>query len=158
MVDANRREFLALAGTGLRATVAAGPRPKPARLLIDTHLEVWTLDPRYPFRHPERPNLRVDVGAPIENQVAQMKDYGLKYAVLINPRYYGWDNRYIRDSLRRHPKLFVAHGLINPEDPRVADRHPRRRRPRKAGRLPPAILGGPDRRSIAPISRKKHPW
>jgi predicted TIM-barrel fold metal-dependent hydrolase len=122
MVDANRREFLALAGTGLLATVATGPRPKPARLLIDTHLEVWTLDPRYPFRHPERPDLKLDVGAPIENQVAQMEDYGLKYAVLINPRYYGWDNRYIRDSLRRHPKLFVAHGLINPEDPRVADR------------------------------------
>jgi predicted TIM-barrel fold metal-dependent hydrolase len=122
MVDANRREFLARAGTGLLATAATGPRPKPSRLLIDTHLEVWTLDPKYPFRHPERPDLKVDVGAPIENQVAQMRDYGLKYAVLINPRYYGWDNSYIRDSLRRHPKLFVAHGLINPEDPRVAER------------------------------------
>jgi len=122
MVDANRREFLARLGTGLLATAARGPRPKPARLLIDTHLEVWTLDPKYPFRHPERPDLKVDVGAPIENQVAQMRDYGLKYAVLINPRYYGWDNSYIRDSLRRHPKLFVAQGLINPEDPRVAER------------------------------------
>ena len=41
--------------------------------------------------------MKVDVAAPIENQVAQMRDYGLKYAVLINPRYYGWDNSYIRD-------------------------------------------------------------
>ena len=122
MVDANRREFLAQTGTGLLATAATGPRPKLARLLIDTHLEVWTLDPKYLFRHPERPDLKVDVGAPIENQVAQMRDYGLKYAVLINPRYYGWDNTYIRDSLRRHRKLFVAHGLINPEEPRVAER------------------------------------
>jgi predicted TIM-barrel fold metal-dependent hydrolase len=64
----------------------------------------------------------VDVPAPIENQVAQMHDYGLKYAVLINPRYFGWDNAYIRDCLRRNPGRFVAHGLIDPTDPRVADR------------------------------------
>ena len=25
------------------------------RLIIDTHLEVWTLDPKFPFAHPERP-------------------------------------------------------------------------------------------------------
>ncbi len=122
MVEASRRAFLARAGTGLLAAAATDPPPKPARLLIDTHLEVWTFDPKYPFRHPERPVVKEDVAAPIENQVAQMRDYGLKYAVLINPRYFGWDNSYIRDSLHRFPKLFVAHGLINPEDPRVAER------------------------------------
>ena len=24
-----------------------------------------------------------------------MRDFGLKYAVLVNPRYFGWDNSYI---------------------------------------------------------------
>ena len=95
---------------------------KPGRVIIDTHLEVWTLDKRFPFHHPERPNLTVPMAAPIENQVAQMRDFNLKYAVLINPRYYGWDNSYISHSLHRYPDLFVAHGLIDPEDPRVADR------------------------------------
>jgi predicted TIM-barrel fold metal-dependent hydrolase len=122
MVNASRRAFLAQAGAGLVATATAAAGPKPGRLLIDTHLEVWTLDPKYPFHHPERPNLTVNVSAPIENQVAQMSDYGLKYAVLINPRYYGWDNSYIRDCLHRYPKLFVAHGLIDPLDPEVAER------------------------------------
>ena len=61
------------------------------------------------------------MAAPIENQVEQMKDFGLKYAVLINPRYSGWDNSYISYSLHKYPKLFVAHGLINPEDPKVAE-------------------------------------
>src|SRR5687768_16728151 len=117
MADVSRRAFLAQAGTGLLATAAAYPQPKPGRLLIDTHVEVWTLDPKYPFRHPEQPDLKVDVAAPIEDQVPQMRDYGLKFAVLINPRYFGWDNSYIRDCLRRHPQLFVAHGLIDPEDP-----------------------------------------
>jgi len=110
----SRRGFLGQAG----AALAANRR----RLIIDTHLEVWTLDPRFPFHHPERPNLKVDIAAPIENEVEEMRAFGLKYAVLINPRYYGWDNSYIAYSLHQYPKLFVAHGLIDPLDPKVAER------------------------------------
>ena len=106
----------------LMAQLAAGLATAQNRLIIDTHLEVWTLDPRFPFAHPERPNLTVAMAAPIENQVEQMKDFGLKYAVLINPRYFGWDNSYISYSLHKYPNLFVAHGLVNPEDPKVAER------------------------------------
>ena len=73
----------------LMAQLAAGLATAQSRLIIDTHLEVWTLDQRFPFAHPERPNLQVAMAAPIENQVEQMKDFGLKYAVLINPRYFG---------------------------------------------------------------------
>ena len=61
MADATRRDFLASSVSGLLAASAHTP-PRPGRLLIDTHIEVWTLDPKYPFRHPERPDLRVDVG------------------------------------------------------------------------------------------------
>jgi predicted TIM-barrel fold metal-dependent hydrolase len=110
-----RRAFL------LQAAAGAGLAAKE-RLIIDTHLEVWTQDPKFPFAHPERPNFRPKDEAPIENQVAQMRDFNIKYAVLINPRYYGWDNSYISYCLHRYPKLFVAHGLINPEDPKVAER------------------------------------
>lgn len=114
----SRRTFL----TGAAATLAAAA-PKKQRLIIDTHLEVWTDDPRFPFGHPERPDLKkVDVQAPIENQVQQMKDFGLKYAVLINPRYFGWDNSYISYSLHKYPKLFVAHGLLNPQAPDAPER------------------------------------
>ena len=104
-----RRGFLLQAA----AAVSAGAAESP---VIDTHLEVWTFDPKFPFHHPERPDLkRVPVEAPIENEVAEMREFGLRYAVLINPRFYGWDNSYISDSLHRYPKLFVAHGLLNPE-------------------------------------------
>ena len=45
-------------------------------------------DPKFPFHHPERPDLkRSPMEAPIENEVAEMREFGLKYAVLINPRY-----------------------------------------------------------------------
>lgn len=115
MRQQTRRAFLLQTAAGARL---AGKE----RLIIDTHLEVWTQDPKFPFAHPERPNFRPPDEAPIENQVAQMRDFNIKYAVLINPRYYGWDNSYISYCLHRYPKLFVAHGLINPEDPKVAER------------------------------------
>src|SRR4051812_30975684 len=106
----------------LIAQLAAGLAAAQSRLIIDTHLEVWTLDPKFPFVHPERPNLTVPIAAPIENQVEQMKDFGLKYTVLVNPRYYGWDNSYISYSLNKYPNLFVAHGFINTEDRIVGER------------------------------------
>jgi len=110
----NRRQFLSVAaGAALSAA-------KSGQVIVDTHLEVWTFDPKFPFHHPEHPELkRVDIEAPIENEVAEMREYGLKYAVLINPRYYGWDNSYISYSLRKFPGLFVGHGLLNPlgDDP-----------------------------------------
>jgi predicted TIM-barrel fold metal-dependent hydrolase len=52
--------------------------------------------------------------APIANQVEDLQEFGIRYAVLINPRYYGWDNSYISYSLHQYPGLFVAHGLLNP--------------------------------------------
>ena len=112
----SRREFFASAAALLAAA-------KPARLIIDTHLEVWTSDPRFPFHHPEHPEIKqVPVEAPIENEVEDMKVFGLKYAVLINPRYYGWDNSYISFSLDKYPHLFVAHGLLDPLGPDPAGR------------------------------------
>lgn len=114
----SRRAFLA----GAAGAAGAARAAKPPRLIIDTHLEVWTLDPRFPFHHPERPDLKVNMAAPIENEVEVMRDFGLTYTVLVNPRYFGWDNSYISYSLHKYPKLFVAHGLIDPLDPHVAGR------------------------------------
>src|SRR4029078_5918548 len=89
------------------AQLAAGLATAQSRLIIDTHLEVWTLDPKFPFGHPQLGrDLKVDQAAPIENAVEQMREFGLRYAVLINPRYFGWDNSYIADCVKRYPKRF----------------------------------------------------
>jgi predicted TIM-barrel fold metal-dependent hydrolase len=113
----NRREFLAAAAATTTARGAA------KALIPHTPLEVWTFDPKFPFHHPERPELkRVPVEAPIENEVSEMDEFGLKYAVLINPRFYGWDNSYIDYSLHKYPKRFVAHGLLDPLGPDPAGR------------------------------------
>src|SRR6266852_3974342 len=100
----SRREFLLQA-----PAVLAGDSK---RLIIDTHLEVWTVDPEFPFHHPEHPDAKPEISAPIENEVEEMRDYGLRYAVLINERNYGWDNSYVSYSLHKYPDRFVAHGLI----------------------------------------------
>ena len=61
--EMNRRCFLAAAAAGLAPA-------NPGRLIIDTHLEVWTSDPKFPFQHPEHPELKSEpVQAPIENEV-----------------------------------------------------------------------------------------
>ncbi|MCH2211321.1 MAG: amidohydrolase [Fuerstiella sp.] len=117
----DRRNMLVSSLAAATMSLAAAPAKK--RLLIDTHLEVWTLDPQFPFNHPEAgPNLNVQQPAPIENQVKQMEDFDLRYAVLINPRYFGWDNSYIAHCVQRYPDLFVGHGLLEPEDPKAAEK------------------------------------
>ncbi|WP_010587051.1 amidohydrolase family protein [Schlesneria paludicola] len=127
----DRRQFIgrsvALAATALPSLapslLTSQVHAGEDRLIIDTHTEVWTLDPKFPFNHPEAgAKLKVDVAAPIENLVGQMHDFGIRYAVLINPRYFGWDNSYIAHSLSLYPDLFVAHGLLQPEDPKIADK------------------------------------
>ena len=66
----SRRRFLSQASVGLASA-------KAERLIIDTHLEVWTSDPKFPFHHPEHPELKREaVQAPIENQVADMESSG----------------------------------------------------------------------------------
>src|SRR5437868_6556218 len=86
--------------------------------VVDTHMHAWTLDwERYPFappesdlRPPEHPNTTEEV-------VETMGRHQVDYVVLVQVRYYGWDNRYLADSLRRHPGRFAAQGLVDPEDP-----------------------------------------
>ncbi len=116
----NRRAMLV--GTLATAAAATSAAPPQRRLIIDTHLEVWTFSAKFPFNHPEQGrDLNLEMEAPIENQVSQMEDFGLRYAVLINPRYFSWDNSYIAHCLKTYPKLFVAHGLLDPEHPKLVD-------------------------------------
>ncbi len=110
----DRRSFLVQAAAGLVT--------KQPRLLVDTHIEVWTIDRKFPFGHPENPSARPNMPAPIENQIAQMDEFGIKYGVLITPRYFGWDNSYTEHSLRQAPNRFVAHGLLDPHNPKAPER------------------------------------
>jgi predicted TIM-barrel fold metal-dependent hydrolase len=122
----NRRALLKHAAVlgALPAALAAAGENQAKSPVIDTHMHVWANDPRrYPFPHPYLSDF---AGAPHEATVEMLIDdmdrHGCTHAVLVQVIYHGWDNRYVADCVRRFPERFKAHGLIDPTDPRVAEK------------------------------------
>jgi predicted TIM-barrel fold metal-dependent hydrolase len=109
----SRRELL------LTTAAVAAAAAKPP--VIDTHMHVWSLDTaRYPFQPPEPTYRLPKEDGSVEVYLEEMKAGGVDLAVLVQERASGWNNSYISDCVRRYPKLFVGHGLINPRDPNNA--------------------------------------
>lgn len=91
--------------------------------VIDTHMHVWSLDwEQFPFSPPEATAKRPEESNTAEEVVEVMGRHAVDFMVLVQVRYYGWDNRYVADCLRRYPGKFAAQGLIDPRDPNAADR------------------------------------
>jgi predicted TIM-barrel fold metal-dependent hydrolase len=130
----DRRGFLKAAGRSAAALgavptvlalgdrAAAAPHDKPP--IIDTHMHVWANDPeRYPFPHP----YIKDFSGPehegtVEMLIDDMDRHGCTHCVLVQVVYHGWDNSYVADCVKRYPERLKAHGLIDPADPKVADK------------------------------------
>lgn len=114
----SRRSFLGL--------LAAAPLSGAAQRapVIDAHLHVWTNDTaRFPFAHPNTPNFKPPpIAGTVEMLIEEMDRHAIDCAVLVQVIYYGWDNRYLAECLKRHPQRFRAQGLIDPADPKVADK------------------------------------
>src|SRR5262245_57130617 len=113
--------FLAALAQASRAG-ASGEAGKPP--LIDTHMHVWADDPRrFPFAHPYEPGFKPPrVAGTVEVLLKEMAASGVSHCVLVQVIYHGWDNRYLAHCLKAHPRRFRAQGLIDPTDPKVADR------------------------------------
>jgi len=92
--------------------------------VIDSHLHVWTNDTtRFPFSHPNDRNFKPPpIAGTAEAALEEMDQHGVDAAVLVQVIYYGWDNRYLADCLRKQAGRFRGQGLIDPTDPNVADR------------------------------------
>ena len=88
-------------------------------MIIDTHLHVWSEDAeRYPFAEG-----RTQVGGgSVELLNQTMDEVGVDKAVIVQPIYYLFDNRYVADCLRRFPGRFAAVGLVDPKAPDAVDR------------------------------------
>jgi predicted TIM-barrel fold metal-dependent hydrolase len=127
----SRRKFLKVAG-GTGFLLGVSPAGLPAATaeregkapVIDTHMHVWGNDSRkYPFPHPYIKDFsRPPHEATVEMLLDDMDRHGCTHAVLVQVIYHGWDNRYIADCVKQHPDRFKAHGLIDPTDPKVAER------------------------------------
>ncbi|MCY3668078.1 MAG: amidohydrolase family protein [Gemmatimonadetes bacterium] len=88
-------------------------------MIIDTHLHVWSDDAeRYPFAEG-----RTQVGGgSVELLNQTMDEVGVDRAVIVQPIYYLFDNRYVADCLCRFPGRFAAIGLVDPKAPDAVDR------------------------------------
>ena len=85
--------------------------------LVESHVHIWTIrDPRY-GRHPESdftPDLEA---APADLFRAQDEVGGVRWTVLIQPRYYLWDNSYLIRAAEAHPDRLVVAGRVDPLRP-----------------------------------------
>ena len=128
-----RRRFLStVTRTAAAATVGPAAFSRAARAddqkkagpVVDTHMHVWTNDTKkYPFDNPNNPDFTPPEPAGTQEMLLEEMDaFGIDYAVLVQVIYYGWDNRYVVDCVKAHPKRFRGHGLIDPTDPKVADK------------------------------------
>ena len=93
-------------------------------LVIDSHMHVWSDDPvRFPFAHPYDPKFKPPkVPASLDILVKEMDENGIDHCVLVQTISHGWDNRYLVHCLKAHPKRFRGQGLIDPTDPKVAEK------------------------------------
>lgn len=86
--------------------------------IVDSHLHVWSDDPqKYPWdarfmRAPER-------SATAEMLLEEMEKAGVDKAVAVQPSYYGFDNRYLADCLKRYPGRLAGVALLDPLDPQA---------------------------------------
>jgi len=87
-------------------------------MIIDSHVHAWSDDKRYPFE----PSLKHNVSGSVELLNQTMAEAGVDRAVIVQPIHYLYDNRYVRDCLRRFPRRFAGVALVNPMDPSSPNR------------------------------------
>jgi L-fuconolactonase len=84
--------------------------------IIEPHVHVWTLDTdRYPWAA-ETTNPPA-YSATAEELLATLDANGVSGAVLVQVIYYGLDNSYAAECLRRYPDRFAGVCLVDPLDP-----------------------------------------
>lgn len=96
---------------------AAEPAKSP---VIDTHMHIWAKDQtKYPLR-PETKSTPCD--GTVEILLEEMEQHDVDHCVIVQVIYHGWDNSYVADVQEKYPDKFRTQGLIDPTDPKVADK------------------------------------
>ena len=98
------------------AALASG---RPKYRIIDSHVHVWKNDPKYPWAKDTADPPEKD--ATPEMLLALMKENGVEHTVIIQVRYYWWDNSYVADVLKQYPRVFHGVARVNPQDPAAPD-------------------------------------
>jgi predicted TIM-barrel fold metal-dependent hydrolase len=84
-------------------------------VIVDAHAHVWALETS---RYPWYPTFGFvpSTESPAADLLRQMERHDVGHAVLIQPSAYGWDHRFLLDTVQAYPTRFVAVGLVDPAD------------------------------------------
>ena len=121
--------------------MTANVLPNRPPLVVDAHLHVWSLDTaRYPFA----PNASYvpEIPGDAEMLLGLMAQSGVDRAVIVQPACYGYDHRYVTETLRAHPGRFAAACLVDPLAPDAPEQLAARHAEGYRGlRLNPSVAG-----------------
>ena len=112
-----RRDIL----TKLAVAAGASAGEKPSNY-IDAHVHVWTPDiVRFPRdRKYAGPQFKPDSFTP-EQLLALARPCGVSRIVLIQMSFYGTNNAYMLDAMKRYPAVFSGVGILDRHAPGVRD-------------------------------------
>ncbi len=89
--------------------------------IVESHVHIWIQDEAYPFA-PTLPDVPVPTSdATAEMLLAETGLAGVDHVVLVQPSTYGWDNRYLADSIARYPQQLAGVCLVNPLDDKAPE-------------------------------------
>ncbi|MDA1189999.1 MAG: amidohydrolase family protein [Chloroflexi bacterium] len=87
-------------------------------MIIDSHLHVWSNNvDKFPFQRGGKPSQ----DASAEFLLKTMDDAGVDRAVIVQPRNYMYDNRYVAETLKRYPDKFAGVALVDVKSPNAPD-------------------------------------
>ena len=123
----SRRDWMRQAAAGAAVVTAATSRAaapqSPADGFVDAHVHVWTPDlVAYPLT---AGFTRADMQPPsftADELLATCRPLGVSRVVLIQMSFYGFDNRYMLDSMERHPGTFGGVAIVDHASPGVVGR------------------------------------
>ncbi len=100
--------------TAAATTVAAAPKYR----IVDSHVHVWKNDPKFPWAQGVEPPKEDRTP---EKLIENMKANGVEQTVIIQVRYYMFDNSYARDTIDRYSRYFVGVCRVDPRNPDAPD-------------------------------------
>lgn len=90
---------------------------------VDAHVHVWTDDfERYPLADGYTPEEMIPPTFTPEDILRHAEPSGVDRVVLVQMSYYGTDNSYMLDTMKRYPGIFGGIAVIDESRPDVGTR------------------------------------
>ena len=86
-------------------------------MIIDSHLHVWSDDPK---RYPWAAEGTTEAGT-VELLLETMAKNGVHKACIVQPIHYLFDNRYVADCLARYPTTFAGIAIMDRRAPNAVE-------------------------------------